>query len=112
MVPPSVELHVAAKLVIGRPLSVPDENGTRSPEPERVTTPTEGALGTVAGMIEFDAAEFTLVPTPLVAFTLHEYVLPLVSPFTMIGLVAPLAETGVVAPMSADVHVTPNDVMV
>ena len=35
-----------------------------------------------------------LVPDAFVAFTEHEYVVPLVSPVTLIGLAAPLAVNG------------------
>ena len=67
--PPLVEVQVAVKLVIGRPLLVPGVNGTRNPEPDRVTVPTVGALGTVAGMIAFESAELEPVPIELVALT-------------------------------------------
>lgn len=109
MAPVLVEEHVAVKLVIGNPLLVPAVNGTRIPPPERVTTPIVGALGTVAGMIELDAAELAPVPIALVALTVHEYVSPLVRPFTEIGLAAPLAATGLAAPMSVDEHLALND---
>ncbi len=108
-VPPLPDVHVAVKLVIGKPLFVPEVNGTRKPAPERVTTPIVGALGTVAGMIELDAAELGPVPIALVALTVHEYVSPFVSPLTDTGLAAPLAVTGVVAPMSLEEHVALND---
>jgi len=71
VVPPLLDTHVAVKPVIGDPLSVPGVNGTRSPLPERVTTPMLGALGTVAGVIAFDAADSGPAPTELVAWTLH-----------------------------------------
>ena len=96
---------MAVKLVIGEPLLVPAVNGTRSPAPERVTVPIVGALGTVAGMIELDAADSTPVPIELVPCTVQEYVSPFVSPFTTIGLAAPELDTGVAAPMSDDAHV-------
>lgn len=69
--PPLLDTHVAVKLVIGEPLSVPGVNGTLSPLPERVTTPIVGALGTVAGMIAFEAADSGPAPTELVAWTLQ-----------------------------------------
>ena len=52
-----------------------------------VAVPIVGAPGTVAatfGVTLFDAAEAALEPTALVAFTLNVYVVPLVSPATVI----------------------------
>ena len=50
----------------------------------------------------FDGDEGGPVPTAFVAVTLHRYVRPLVSPFTMIGLAAADAEP--LAPPSVDVQ--------
>jgi hypothetical protein len=50
-----------------------------------------GALGVVAGMTVFDAAEAALVPTPLMATTVQVTGVPLVSPVTVIGDVLLLA---------------------
>jgi hypothetical protein len=50
-----------------------------------------GALGTVAGIIELLAPEGVLVPVPFVAVTVNEYVVPFVSPITVMGDAPPLA---------------------
>jgi len=45
-----------------------------------------GALGTVAGVTEFDAVDDALAPTAFVAVTVKVYVVPLVNPVIVIGL--------------------------
>jgi hypothetical protein len=66
VVPPLLDVQVAVKLVMGRPLVVPAVNGTLRPAPDRVTVPIVGALGTVAGMIAFEAADSGPDPIELV----------------------------------------------
>ena len=66
-VAPPLAVQVAVKLVIGKPLFVPAVNGTCSPAPARDTVPTVGALGTVAGMIAFEATDCEPVPIVFVA---------------------------------------------
>ena len=51
-----------------------------------------GAFGTVAGTTEAEAGDGGLVPTPLVAVTVHVYVLPFVRPITVSGEPGPDAE--------------------
>ena len=65
--PPLLDVHVAVKLVMANPLPVPGVNGTRKPAPERVTVPTVGALGTVAGMIAFEFVDCGPAPIAFVA---------------------------------------------
>jgi hypothetical protein len=47
--------------------------------------PIVGALGTVDGVTEFEAAEEVLVPLAFVAVTVKVYAVPLVRPVTVIG---------------------------
>jgi hypothetical protein len=69
-----------------------------------------GASGTVtAGTAAFEGPEGALVPSPLLAVTLHVYVAPLVRPFTMIGLPPPVAEP--LVPPFDDVHDAVKPVM-
>ena len=56
-----------------------------------VAAPIVGALGTVAGVTLFEAAEATLLPAVLVALTVHVTATPLVRPVTVIGEVVPVA---------------------
>ena len=53
--------------------------------PAVAVTPV-GAPGSVAGLTGFEGVEVGPVPTALVALTVKMYVLPLVSPVTVIGL--------------------------
>ena len=63
-----------------------------------IADPIVGALATlIAGTNGFDALDEVLVPMALVAVTVQVYVLPLVSPVTIIGLDTPLV-TPVVPP--------------
>ena len=55
-----------------------------------VAVPIVGVPGTVAGVTLFDAADAALLPTALVATTVHVTGVPLVRPVTVIGEVAPL----------------------
>src|SRR6476646_1216709 len=51
----------------------------------RVTLVMVGASGTAAGVTGSDGREAVLVPTSLVAVTVHVYVFPLVRPLTVLG---------------------------
>jgi hypothetical protein len=82
-----------------------------------VAVPTVGVPGTVAGVMEFDAADDVPVPTALVAVTLKVYAVPLVSPMTVMGEVVPVpvSPPGVevtVYPVIADPPVDPGAVNV
>jgi len=61
------------------------------------------AEGTVAGIVDTDGAYSGLLPTALVAWTVHVYVLPFVSADTRLGEVAPLLLP--LTPPSLEVHV-------
>ncbi len=56
-----------------------------------VTVPMVGASGTVAGITELLVPDEVLVPIALLAVTVKVYVVPLVSPVTVIGEPPPLA---------------------
>ena len=56
-----------------------------------VAVPIVGAPGTVAGVTEFETAEAVLVPAELIAATVNVYVVPFVSPRTVIGDDPPVA---------------------
>ena len=67
------------------------------PLPRTADTPV-GEPGTVAGVTDDDGPDSALLPTPLVAWTVNVYPVPLVSPVTEHGLtaqatVAPPGET-------------------
>ena len=53
------------------------------PENAKLVAPAKGTT-------ELDAADPTLVPTPLLADTVHVYGVPFVSPDTVIGLLVPV----------------------
>jgi len=55
-----------------------------------VALPMAGAPGAPRGVTLLEAAEAAPVPVTLVAVTVKEYAVPLVSPLTTIGLPAPL----------------------
>jgi hypothetical protein len=55
-----------------------------------VAVPIVGAPGTDEGVTAFDAALCELLPMAFVATTVNVYVVPLVSPVTVIGLAEPL----------------------
>jgi hypothetical protein len=55
-----------------------------------VAVPMVGASGTVAGITLFDATDAAPTPALFVAVTLKLYVVPLVSPVTVIGLPVPV----------------------
>jgi hypothetical protein len=56
----------------------------------KVTNVAVPVLVPTIGVTEFDAAEDALIPTALLAVTVQVYVVPFVSPVTVIGLAAPL----------------------
>jgi hypothetical protein len=68
-----------------------------------VSVAAAGAVGTVAGTADAEAADADPSPTAFVASTVHLYVLPLVKADTAIGELAPVFDP--VAPPSLDVHV-------
>jgi hypothetical protein len=84
---PEVRLNVGA----GEPLALyVNEYGT-------LKLPFGGGAFTKAGPaagVTLTVAEAALVPMAFVAFTEHEYVVPLVRPVTLIGLAAALALNG------------------
>ena len=51
-----------------------------------------GAFGTVAGVTELLVADAVLVPIVFIAVTVNVYVVPFVSPVTIIGELPPVAE--------------------
>ena len=55
-----------------------------------VAVPMEGALGTVAGVTLFDAADGALLPIALVAITVQVTGVPLTNPITVMGDVNPV----------------------
>jgi hypothetical protein len=70
-VPPLLEVHAASYDVIALPLFAGAVNATPICWFPRVTDGAAGASGTVAGITASDATEAGLVPTPLVAVTVH-----------------------------------------
>jgi hypothetical protein len=92
VVPPLLDVHVAVKLVIAVP---PVLFAVKATIPERfpnVTPVTLGAAGAEAATNELEAVDAALSPVPLVATTVHVYVLLFVSELTAIGDVAPDAD--------------------
>jgi len=69
--PPSSEVQLAAKLVIGLPLSAPAVKATVTDAFPRVTPVMVGAEGAAAGTTEAEAVDGALVPTALVAVTVQ-----------------------------------------
>src|SRR5260221_242033 len=67
------------------PLSAPGVKATVVDALPRVTPVMVGGSGTAAGTTGNEEVDALLVPTPLVAVTVHVYVLPLVSPGTVMG---------------------------
>jgi hypothetical protein len=70
-VPPLLDVHCTAYDVIALPLFAGAVNVTTICWFPRVTVGAAGASGTVAGTTVSDAAEAGLVPTLLVAVTVH-----------------------------------------
>ena len=109
VVPLLVDVQVAEYPVIGLPpLLSGAVNDTFNP-PVTVVVELDSALafvgapGTFATVTAFDAADGALGPTPLVAVTVHVYVLPALSDATATGLEA--CEPVRVVPKFEDVHV-------
>ncbi len=71
VVPPSLEMHVTVKLVMGEPSSKPGVKVTLALLSPRVATPIVGASGTVSGTTAFVGDESAPVPIALVALTVH-----------------------------------------
>ena len=69
--------------MIGEPPLLPDAvKVTVACALPAVAVPMVGALGTVAGVTLFDAADGALLPIALVAMTVNVYVVPLARPVT------------------------------
>jgi len=109
VVPPSLEVHVAEKLVIVAPPSLFAVKATMPALLPRVTPVTLGAAGAEAATKELEAVEAGLSPVPLVAITVQVYVFAFVSVVTVSGEVAPEAVR--VVPPSLEVQVTVKPVM-
>ena len=72
VVPPSLEVQVAMRLVTVEPVLAPSVNATLTDELPRVTDVTAGVPGSTSGLTVEDAALSTLLPNALVAWTVHE----------------------------------------
>src|SRR6476646_4515138 len=83
--PPSLEVQLAVKRRIVLPLSAPGVTATEMEALPRVTLVIVGGSGTAAGMTGRDGGEALLVPTALLAVTVHVYAAPLVRPVTVMG---------------------------
>ena len=70
-VPPLADVQLAEKLVMVLPLSAPGVNATEIEALPRVALVIVGALGAAAGTTAADAADGLLVPSALVAVTVH-----------------------------------------
>jgi hypothetical protein len=70
-VPPLLDVHEAEYERIGLPLSAPGVNATEIEALPRVTLVMVGGSGTAAGMTGSEGREALLVPTALVAVTVH-----------------------------------------
>ena len=77
-------------------------NATMIDASPRVTLVIVGASGTAAGMTGSDGVDALLVPTALVAVTVHVYRPPFVRLLTVMGDAVPVLEPGV--PLLVDVH--------
>jgi hypothetical protein len=69
--PPLLDVHVAVNDVIALPLAACDEKPTDSMPLPLVTAPIAGAFGTAAATMAAETGEGGLVPTALVALTVH-----------------------------------------
>ena len=87
--PPGLE--VAVKDVIGLPPSELGVKLTIALAFPPAAVPIVGATGSPVGVTGFDAADGSPVPAMLLAVTVKVYVLPLVSPVTVIGLAVDVA---------------------
>ena len=111
--PPLVDVHVAVWLVIALPLFAPIVNVTVN-DPVVVVAGPDTALTFVGAAGEptitaSDGADAAPVPMALVAWTVHEYVAPVVKPVTVNGDTAPVCTP--VAPPLVDPHVAVYPVM-
>ena len=88
--------------MIALPLLEGATNATEICALPRVNIAAAGALGTVAGTADTDAADAGLLPAALVASTVQVYVLPFVSEATTIGDDTPVFDPA--APPSLDVQ--------
>ena len=70
-VPPLLDVQLAEKLVIALPLALPAVNATETDALPLVTLVIVGGDGAAAGMTAADSAEGPLVPSALVAVTVH-----------------------------------------
>ena len=84
-----------------------ESNATTTEAFPGVTLVIVGAPGAAAGVVGSEGSSAFVVPALLVADKVQVYVLPLVSPLTVIGDAAPVLLPG--APPSIDVHETEND---
>ena len=110
VIPPLLDVQVAVWLMIALPLLAPIVNVTVNEpvgvvvEPDLATT-FVGAAGEPT-ITAGDAADAALKPIPLVALTVHVYVLAVVTAATVIGAaVAPVCVPVLSAPPLLDVHV-------
>jgi hypothetical protein len=107
--PPLLDVHEALYDAIALPLSAPGVKATVTVPFPRVTPVMVGGSGTAAGTAGSDGSDAADGPTPLVAVTVQVYVLPLVSPLTVIADAVSLLLPG--APPSSDEHEALYDVM-
>lgn len=82
-------------VMVEPPLDAGAEKLTLAEAFPAVALPMVGAPGTVDGVMEFDALEAALVPTPFVAVTVNVYAVPFAKPETLMGLVVPVPVTPV-----------------
>jgi hypothetical protein len=87
--PPSLEEHDAVYPVMGEPPFAGGENFTVMRASPGVTVGFAGADGGFVSVVAADSGDAGPSPFALVANTVHVYVLPFVSPVTMMGDAAP-----------------------
>ena len=92
VVPPSLDVHVAVKLVIALPPLPFAVNATRAELLPRVTPVRVGASGVRPATNELDAADAALSPTALVAMTVQVYARPVERELIVTGEVAPVVD--------------------
>ena len=102
--PPLPEVQVTVYEMMALPPVAPAMNETTAEPGVWVRVEIDGALGLAATTNSADAADAGLLPKPLVASTVHEYVLLLLSEATVMGEETPEADWG--APPLLEVHVT------
>jgi len=81
--------HVTLNPLAGPPLPTPALKAILTCALPRIARRFTGASGTVAGVTLFDGADTALLPTALVAITLHVTATPFVNPPTTIGAAIP-----------------------